>query len=160
MRLNALVKREACAKVAEAINLAPHLIMAKAESSSGGRQKGAILSGAIEALIAAIYFDGGWESARHFVLALWNDAFMTLQPELRDAKTALQEWAQSGVLGMRLQPSYAVKNRSGPDHAPVFMVEVSVPGQELSVGDGATKRDAEQDAARRMLHRLGVWKDE
>ena len=157
VRLNALVRREACAKVGEAAGLAPHLIMASSESGSGGRRKSAILAGACEAVIAAVYLDGGMEAARRFVLSYWEELFATLKPELRDAKTALQEWAQSRA--EKAPPVYAVKQRLGPDHAPVFTVEVRIPGEESEQGEGSTKRDAEQDAARRMLLRLGLWKE-
>jgi ribonuclease-3 len=159
VRLNRLVKREACAKVAEAAGLAPFLIMASAEAASGGRQKTAILSDACEALIAALYLDGGIEAARNFVMHYWHDAFATSVPELRDAKTALQEWAQSGALKDKVQPAYVVTERSGPDHAPSFSIEVRIPGHEPQRGEGLTKRDAEQDAAARLLQRLGVWKE-
>jgi ribonuclease-3 len=159
VRLNRLVKREACAKVTEAAGLAPYLIMASAEAASGGRKKGAILSGACEALIAALYLDGGMTAARTFVMHYWHDAFLASVPELRDAKTALQEWAQSGALRDKVQPTYIVTERSGPDHAPSFSIEVRIPGHDPQRGDGLTKRDAEQDAAARMLQRLGVWKE-
>ena len=159
VRLNRLVKREACAKVAEAVGLASHLIMASAEAASGGRQKAAILSGACEALIAALYLDGGLPAARKFVMHYWHDDFAASVPELRDAKTALQEWAQSGVLKDKVQPTYVVTERSGPDHAPSFLIEVRIPGHEPQRGEGLTKRDAEQDAAARMLQHLGVWKE-
>lgn len=157
VRLNALVRRETCAKIAEAAGLGPHLLMASSESSSGGRKKGAILAGACEALIAALYLDGGIEAARGFILRFWQEAFATLGIELRDAKTALQEWAQSGALKSKVQPAYAVTERKGPDHAPIFTVEVGIPGLDPERGEGATKRDAEQEAARKMLLRLGVW---
>jgi ribonuclease-3 len=157
VRLNALVRREACAKAGEAAGLAPYLIMAASESGSGGRQKGAILAGACEAVIAALYLDGGFPAAQRFVLNCWEEQFATLKPELRDAKTALQEWAQSGALPKKAQPSYVVTERVGPDHAPSFTVEVRVPGYESQNGEGSTKREAEQDAARRMLVRLGLW---
>jgi len=159
VRLNALVRREACAKAGEAAGLAPHLIMASSESGTGGRQKSAILAGACEAVIAALYLDGGYSAARTFVLKYWDEQFATLKPELRDAKTALQEWAQSGALPKKAQPSYVVKERIGPDHAPVFSVEVRIPGQDSQIGEGASKREAEQDAARRMLVRLGLWEE-
>jgi ribonuclease III len=159
VRLNALVRREACAKVAEAAGLAPHLIMAGSEHASGGRNKAAILAGACEAVIAALYLDGGMNAAKAFVMRYWEDAFSTLAPELRDAKTALQEWAQSGALKEKVQPVYVVKERSGPDHAPMFVVEVRVPDHRPQSGEGPTKRDAEQDAARRMLQSLGLWKE-
>jgi ribonuclease-3 len=159
VRLNALVRREACAQVGEAVGLAPHLIMASSESGSGGRRKSAILAGACEAVIAAVFLDGGMEAARRFVLRYWEELFASLKPELRDAKTALQEWAQGAPRAEKTQPAYTVKQRLGPDHAPVFTVEVRVPGEESEQGEGSTKRDAEQDAARRMLLRLGLWKE-
>ena len=158
VRLNALVRREACAKAAEEAGIGPHLIMAGSESASGGRKKQAILAGACEAVIAALYLDGGFQAAKNFVLRYWDEAFASLAPELRDAKTALQEWAQSGVLKPRAQPVYMMTERSGPDHAPMFTVEVRIPGYEPETGRGSTKRDAEQDAAKRMLHRLDIWK--
>jgi ribonuclease-3 len=157
VRLNALVRREACAKAGEAAGLAPYLIMAASESGSGGRQKAAILAGACEAVIAALYLDGGLDAAKHFVLTYWGEQFASLKPELRDAKTALQEWAQSGALPKKAQPSYVVKGRIGPDHAPSFTIEVRVADHDPQAGEGATKREAEQDAARRMLERLGIW---
>jgi ribonuclease III len=159
VRLNALVRREACAKVGEAVGLAHYLIMASSESGSGGRRKGAILAGACEAVIAAVYLDGGLDAARRFVLRYWQELFGSLKAELRDAKTALQEWAQDGARAQKAQPLYAVKQRFGPDHAPVFTVEVRIPGEESEQGEGSTKRDAEQDAARRMLLRLGLRKE-
>ncbi len=159
VRLNALVRRDACAKVAADAGLAPHLTMAASESASGGRAKAAILSGACEAVIAALYLDGGMKAAEKFVLKYWDSAFKTLAVDLRDAKTALQEWAQSGALKQKVLPAYVAATREGPDHAPLFTVEVLVAGIEPEKGQGPTKRDAEQDAARRMLRRLGVWKE-
>ena len=159
VRLNALVRREACAAVAQELDLGRDLVMASSEAGSGGRNKGAILAGACESVIAAIYFDGGLEPARAFVNRHWESAVKGLAPDLRDAKTSLQEWAQSGALPSKAQPRYAMVSREGPDHAPVFSVEVNVPGHDPETGNGATKRDAEQDAARRMLLRLGVWKN-
>lgn len=159
VRLNALVRREACAAAAQEIGLGQYLVMANSESGSGGRTKAAILAGACEAVIAAIYFDGGFEAARTFVTAHWEQAFQGLAPDLRDAKTSLQEWAQSGALPSKAQPRYTMVSREGPDHAPMFAVQVMVPEHEPETGSGATKRDAEQDAARRMLMRLGVWKN-
>jgi ribonuclease-3 len=159
VRLNALVRREACAKAGDAAGLSHHLIMAASESGSGGRKKGAILAGACEAVIAALYLDGGLEAAKQFVLRYWEEQFQSLKPELRDAKTALQEWAQSGALPNKAQPFYGVKERLGPDHAPVFTVEVRLPGHEAQSGEGSSKREAEQNAARNMLVSLGVWKE-
>jgi ribonuclease-3 len=158
MRLNALVRREACAKAGLAAGLPEFLIMAASEAGSGGRTKPAIVAGACEAVIAALYLDGGYEAARRFVLRYWESEFAVLSHDLRDAKTALQEWAQGGALSPRAQPVYKLIGREGPDHAPAFTVEVSVPGHKPCVGQGATKRDAEQAAASALLRELGASK--
>ena len=157
VRYNVLVRRQACAEIAKAAELGDHLVMTAAESSSGGRNKAAILSGALEAVIAALYLDGGMKVAQSFILRYWEESFATFAADLRDAKTVLQEWAQSGVLEKKTKPSYEVKKRTGPDHAPVFTVEAKIPGQVAQKGIGPTKRDAEQDAAQAMLKHLGVW---
>ena len=156
VRLNALVRREACAKAGLAAGLPEHLIMATSESGSGGRAKPAIVAGACEAVIAALYLDGGYEAAKRFVLRYWESEFATLTDDLRDAKTALQEWAQSGALPTRAQPVYKLISREGPDHGPLFTVEVSVPGHKPQTGQGTTKRDAEQAAARAMLQEVSA----
>lgn len=154
LKLNALVRGEACARAAEEAGLSDHLILASAEAGSGGRKKSAILAGAIEAIIAALYLDGGYEAARQFVERYWTSAFENLGKELRDPKTALQEWSQ-GPGGQSL-PVYKQTGREGPDHAPRFSVTVAVEGHEPETGFGGSKREAEQDAARRMLERLGL----
>jgi len=157
VRFNALVRRETCAKAARLAGLAPYIVMAGSESESGGRDKPAILAGACEAVIAALYLDGGLAAAKNFILQYWADELGNADSDLRDAKTTLQEWAQSGALPAKPQPKYRLKQRVGPDHAPLFTVEVELPGQAAESGEGPTKRDAEQAAARRMLIKLGVW---
>ena len=159
VRLNALVRREACARAAEALDLAPHIEMAKSESQGGARSKMAILGNGCEAVIAAIYLDGGLRAATDFIHRYWEEMFEGLAPELRDAKTILQEWAQSGALKKKVQPGYKLTGREGPDHAPAFTVEVRIPEHEPEIGRGLTKREAEQDAARRLLLQLGEWKE-
>jgi ribonuclease-3 len=154
LKFNALVRQETCAKAAEAAGLAEHLILAASESNSGGRRKAAILAGACEAVIAALYEDGGVDAARRFVECYWARDFGALDREMRDSKTMLQEWAQSRR-GDTTAPVYALVSRSGPDHAPHFVVEVSVTGQSSQSGQGGSKREAEQDAARNMLAALG-----
>ncbi len=154
LKFNALARGETCAAAAEAAGLADHLILAKAEAGSGGRRKAAILAGACEALIAALYLDGGMAAARQFVDRYWADAFATLGSDMRDPKTVLQEWAQSRG-GNNEAPVYKILHRTGPDHAPRFEVEVGVSGNEAQTGAGGSKREAEQNAARNMLERLG-----
>ncbi|MBV9332168.1 MAG: ribonuclease III [Alphaproteobacteria bacterium] len=153
LKFNALVRREACAAAAEAAKLSSHLILANAEAGSGGRQKLAILAGACEAIVAALYLDGGMDAARRFIECYWREAFAGLGSDMRDPKTALQELAQA----RRTRPSapvYRLLRREGPDHAPRFFVEVSVKGEDPETGEGNSKREAEQVAAGKLLARL------
>jgi ribonuclease-3 len=152
LKLNALVRSEACARAAGRVGLGEFLILASSESASGGRKKAAILAGACEAVIAAIYLDGGFDAARRFIDANWDEQIADLRTDMRDAKTALQEWAQARRGGVA--PVYNLVKREGPDHAPRFCVEVSVTGQNPVTGEGGSKRDAEQAAARAMMEQL------
>jgi ribonuclease-3 len=153
LKLNALVREAACARAAEAAGLADQLILAKSESLSGGRAKAAILAGAVEAVIAALYQDGGLETARRFIACYWRDQIDNLSSDMRDPKTTLQEWAQARG-GNAGAPVYALVGREGPDHAPHFKVEVHVAGHDPLTGEGRSKRDAEQDAAKKMLAKV------
>jgi ribonuclease-3 len=155
LKFNALVRQETCAQAAEAAGLADDLILANSESSSGGRRKAAILAGACEAVIAALYQDGGMAAARRFVECYWADAVGGLGHDMRDAKTMLQEWAQARK-GDTSAPVYKLVGREGPDHAPHFVVEVSVSGLAPCSGEGRSKREAEQAAAARMLAGLDL----
>ncbi len=155
LKFNALARQEACAKAAEAAGLADHIILANSEIASGGRRKAAILAGTCEAVIAALYLDGGLETARAFIERYWTDAFATLDQDMRDPKTALQEWAQ-GRKEFPAPPAYRIARREGPDHRPRFWVEVSVAGRDPVIGEGGSKREAEQAAAKTMLSRLGL----
>jgi ribonuclease-3 len=154
LKLNALVRKEACAAAADAAGLPGHLILANSESTSGGRKKAVILAGACEAVIAALYLDGGIDVAQAFIERYWRDAFANLGEDMRDAKTTLQEWAQARKGGGA--PVYRTARRDGPDHAPRFEVEVSVTDEEPALGQGNSKREAEQAAAKAMLTRLGL----
>ena len=151
LKFNALARASACARAAQAAGLGAHIILANSENASGGRAKPAILSGACEAVIAALYLDGGKEAARSFVERYWADIIAELGADMRDAKTRLQEWAQSAGRGQA--PVYALVSRGGPDHAPHFVVEVAVPGLEPERGEGGSKREAEQAAAAKLLAR-------
>jgi ribonuclease-3 len=154
LKYNALARGEACAAAAEAAGLSDHLVLAAAEAASGGRRKAAILAGACEAVIAALYLDGGYAAAHAFVERYWQDAFGALGQDMRDPKTTLQEWAQSPARQSRGAPVYRLVKREGPDHAPHFAVEVTVTGEGSEIGEGRSKREAEQAAARAMLARL------
>ncbi len=152
LKLNALVRREACAAAAEAAGLADHVILAASEAASGGRRKGAILAGVCESVIAALYLDGGYDVARSFIERYWDGAIANLGHDMRDAKTALQEWAQAR--SSRDAPVYKLVGREGPDHAPRFIVEVTIKGEGAAVGEGNSKREAEQAAAGTLLARV------
>lgn len=152
-RLNSVVSREACARIARRMGLGPALRLAPSETKTGGRDKDSILAGACEAVMAAIYFDGGLDAARAVFLEQWAEAFEQMgQPRPRDPKTALQEWAQGR--GKPL-PTYAVTNRTGPDHAPVFTVSVEVAGLAPVSAQGRSRQEAEKAAAAQLLQREG-----
>jgi len=151
LKLNTLVRMETCARVAEQAGVDKALIMAPSEDRAGGRRKGAILGDACEALIAALYLDGGIAAARRFVTKFWSPLMTEVLGDLRDPKNALQEWAQGRKLGT---PTYRLVKREGPDHAPRFTVDVLVKGQEPVSGEGSNLRSAEQAAARNLLARL------
>ncbi|KAA5804873.1 ribonuclease III [Alkalicaulis satelles] len=146
-RLNALVNKEACARAARQVDLGEALRLSPAEARLGGREKASILADACEAVIGALYLDGGLEAARGFFLAQWGEALDNLAKRPRDAKSRLQEWAaRTG----RPAPVYSVIARSGPDHRPVFTVEVSV-GALNAQAEGASKQAAERAAADLIL---------
>lgn len=153
-RLNALVRKETCASVAGQLDLGRFLIMGDAESQSGGREKTAILGDCCEAVMAAIYLDGGLEAARTFFDANWAPLVADMGVAPKDAKTALQEWAQGRGLAA---PNYRLVSRTGPDHRPIFEIEVNVDGEDAERASGTNKRLAEQSAAESLLVRLGIW---
>ena len=150
-RFNALVRKETCAEVAGEIALGEVLKLGRSEMMSGGRRKQALLGDAIEAVIAAVYLDAGFEAARGVILALWGARVTSVKPDARDAKTALQEWAQGR--GHPL-PSYRVTDRSGPDHAPNFTVEVTIATGQSATATQPSKRKAEHSAAATLLAQL------
>lgn len=150
-RFNALVRKETCADVAREIDLGSVLKLGKSETMSGGRRKSALLGDGIEALIAAIYLDGGFEAARAVILQLWGARVSSVAADARDAKTALQELAQAR--GQHI-PLYEVLRRTGPDHAPVFRIAVTLETGERAEADAGSKRQAEQSAADILLKRL------
>lgn len=150
-RFNALVRKEACADVAREVGLGDVLKLGRSEMLSGGRRKEALLGDALEALIAAVYADGGFDAARALVLRLWAGRIGAVEDDARDAKTSLQEWAQAR--GMP-PPTYTQTGREGPDHQPVFTVEVVLTDGARAVSQAGSKRVAEQQAARDLLARL------
>jgi ribonuclease III len=151
-RYNMLVRRETCADVARAIDLGSVLKLGRSEMKSGGRRKEALLADAIEAVIAAVYLDAGFEAARGVVLRLWEGRIGAVDDDSRDAKTALQEWAQGRG---DAPPTYVETGREGPDHQPVFTIAVRLQSGESEEAQAGSKRQAEQMAAAAMLKRMG-----
>ena len=150
-RYNALVRKETCAEVAREIDLGAVLKLGRSEMKSGGRRKEALLGDAMEAVIAAVYIDAGFEAAKNTVLRLWNDRITQVEADARDAKTSLQEWAQARK---QPPPRYIETNRDGPDHAPIFTVEARLESGEVSTATATSKRAAEQAAAKALLDSL------
>ncbi|TDE37392.1 ribonuclease III [Antarcticimicrobium sediminis] len=150
-RFNALVRKEACAEVAREIDLGAVLKLGRSEMLSGGRRKLALLGDAMEAVIAAVYRDAGFEPARDMILRLWGPRIQSVEEDARDAKTALQEWAQAR---RQSPPQYVEVDRSGPDHAPVFTIAARLESGEEAKASAGSKRQAEQTAAKTLLERL------
>lgn len=147
----AVVSRPTLAEVANQIEVGEHLELAPSEEATGGRDKDSILADSVEAIIGAVYLDGGLESARKMVLSLWTDrvADRAKSPGVKDYKTRLQELtARDG-----LRPVYQVEG-SGPDHDRRFKAVVSVDGADQGSGEGRSKKEAEQAAAEEALARL------
>ncbi|GGF69470.1 ribonuclease-3 [Mameliella alba] len=150
-RFNALVRKETCADVAREVGIGNALKLGRSEQLSGGRRKMALLGDAMEAVIAAVYLDAGFEAARALILRLWDKRIDAVEEDAKDAKTALQEWAQARG---HQPPKYVETARSGPDHAPVFTIEVRLPDGTSAEATAGSKRQAEQMAARMLLDKL------
>lgn len=152
-KLVALVNKGACARVARRIGLGPALRLAPGETKTGGREKDTILGDACEALLGAVYLDGGMEAARALFAREWAEEFAALdEPRVSDPKSQLQQWA---LQVKRQLPIYRVVDRSGPDHAPAFTVEVRVDHLEPATADGKSRQEAEKAAALALLQREG-----
>ena len=145
-----LVRKETLAEVAGAIDIAP-LIRLPPEEDQNVRHNPSLLADACEALIAALYMDGGLEAARRFVANHWSSRMTATLSPPKDPKTGLQEWAQAR--GKPL-PVYRLIETKGPPHQPIFTVEVSVEGEAAERAHGLSKRIAEREAAAALLARL------
>ena len=150
-RFNALVRRETCAEIARQVGLGDVLKLGRSEMLSGGRRKDALLADAMEAVIAAVYRDGGFQAARDVILTHWSRLIHTVDTEARDPKTALQEWAQARKMP---PPSYREVARTGPDHAPVFRIRAELSDGQSAEAEAGSKRAAEQTAARTLLDKV------
>ncbi len=144
-----LTRGETLAEVGHAIGLSAHIVTAAGSEETGTVN---VVADACEALIAAIYLDGGMTAAEAFVARHWDALIDLDRPPPKDAKTRLQEWTQERARGL---PMYTEAGRTGPDHAPTFNITVAIEGEAPAAGTGASKRAAEQAAAAALLARLG-----
>jgi len=151
-RFVALVRRETLVRVADRIGLADFLTLSPGEEESGGRDNPAVLADSCEALIGALYLDGGLDVARRLIERYWTDLIDEDVSPPKDAKTALQEWLQGRG---RPLPVYEVIDQQGPAHDPRFTVEVRIKGYPPGRGEGSSKRAAEQRAAEALMETIG-----
>lgn len=151
-----LVSAQVLARAAQRLELGRFLKLGRGEEVTQGREKQSVLADAFEAVLAAIYRDGGLDEARAFALRVLDTDLLALDragghPDQEDFKTRLQEYCQSRL---DVLPQYTVTGESGPDHRKVFEVELTIGGRAYGVGRGHTKKAAEQEAAREALGRI------
>ncbi len=133
------------------ISLCDYIHFSQAERSPGGCENENILADVFEALIGALYLDAGLEACRTLITELWEEVIHTMKTPPQHPKTALQEWAQGAALPL---PEYTIVGQSGPDHAPLFDVELKVKGHPDIVAQGRTRQEAEKEAARTFLEKV------
>lgn len=153
--LNSVVRKESCAEVARNLKLGEDIVLGDSEARTGGAEKDAILADVCEAIIGAIYTDGGLDKAYKFVETAFASHLADQDARKADAKTALQEWAQAQGLK---PPAYKQVERSGPDHAPLFTIAVHIDGFEPALGVGPSKKIAEHKVAELFLAREKIRK--
>jgi len=154
LRLNALVNGKTCAIIADEISLHEFIRTGTDLKHLTSKRMQGVRADVVEAVIAAIYLDGGLVSAAKVVRKLWEKRLFLADAARRDSKTALQEWAHAMRQGT---PRYELVDQQGPDHDPLFTVKVLIDGGNGAEGTGRSKRSAEQSAARAVLEREGVW---
>ena len=154
VRLNALVSGNACAEIADAIGLHEFIFAGTGAKQLAGKRMKSVRADVVESLIAAIYLDGGLDAVNRFVERFWKERIDQDSGAIRDSKTALQEWAHSAV---EATPTYHIAEKTGPDHDPLFVVQVNIDKVKPATGKGRSKRAAEQAAAQSVLVREGVW---
>jgi ribonuclease-3 len=150
-RLAALVRGELLAEIAGTIDLGASLNFSAAERNAGGDKNENILADALEAVIGAMYLDGGLTPCRTLIASLWNGHFEGMKTPPLHPKTALQEWAQGQGLPL---PEYTISGQTGPDHAPMFKVKLSVKGHDDIMAEGRSRQIAEKEAARLFMEKI------
>lgn len=154
LRLNALVNARICAEIGSRIELDRFIRTGSDIKTVHGRKGTNLRADVMEALIAAVYLEGGLQAVRTIIDRYWRPLAEIADAGRRDAKTELQEWAHRRGAGT---PVYRVESREGPDHDPLFSVSVKIPGIASGIGTGRTKRGAEQAAAKQVLIGQKVW---
>lgn len=149
-RRAALVCERTLSVLAHSLDLGRCLVMGNGEELTGGREKPSILADAVEAVLAAIYVDGGYEAVREVIFRLFRDEDKLVAPKVKDDKSALQEYTQAHDMGL---PTYRIIDASGPDHDRHFVAEVLIADRQMATGRGTSKKSAEQMAARAALKR-------
>ena len=149
-RRAALVCERTLSVLAHSLDLGRCLVMGNGEILTGGREKPSILADAVEAVLAAIYVDGGYEAVREVIIRLFQDEDKLVAPKVKDDKSALQEYTQAHEMGL---PTYRIIDSTGPDHDRQFVAEVVIMGRQMATGKGQSKKSAEQMAARAALKR-------
>jgi ribonuclease-3 len=145
------VRETTLARISAKLELGGEMFLSTSEQRSGGRKKKAMLADVLEAVIAALYLDGGYNVARKFIEREWRDSVAGAPRPPEDPKTRLQEWSQGRGQGL---PVYELVSRSGPDHAPEFMVSVTIDGFDTVTVSGESKRKAEKKAAELMMRQI------
>ncbi len=147
-RHTALIRTETLADMARELKLGEFVYLSDSERKAGGAENDNILADIMEAVTAAIYLDAGFEKAEDFFHRVLGDRLHSMAEPPRDPKTTLQEWSQAQNIGL---PIYEVIGQDGPDHAPTFTIQVSLPGYEPQSASSTSKKRAEKDAAQKLL---------
>jgi ribonuclease-3 len=150
-RLNALVARETCAEVGRELGLGGQVRLGKQARDDGASDSDNVIGDVVEALVGALFIDAGWEAASAFVRRAWGERVSTRDKAPLHPKSALQEWAAAHD---RKPPDYRLAGRSGPQHAPTFVVEVEIRGIGSASAEGTSKQEAETAAAAKLLEEL------
>lgn len=150
-RHTALVQGATCTTIGQVHHIGDFIILSEAEREAGGHLNENIISDVVESLLGAIYIDGGYGAAQKVILKLWGDNIEMLETAPQDPKTELQEWVQARALAL---PRYDIIDKSGPDHAPVFVVQLTIEGFDPMAAEGSSRREAEKTVARTMLKKI------
>jgi ribonuclease-3 len=150
-RLNALVAGDTCAEVGRELGVPEHMRLGKQARDDGASDSDNVVGDVVEALIGALYLERGFEAAAAFVRRAWGDRVNTRDKAPKHPKSALQEWAAAHD---RKAPNYQLTNRTGPHHAPRFIVEVEIRGVGSASAEGTSKQEAETAAAAKLMEQL------